>query len=219
MKECKPISTPITSSALDKDENGKLVDKKLYRGMIYLLLYLTASQPNIVFSVGMCARYQSNPKESHLKAIKRILRYVKGSKNLGLFYPKSKEFNLTAYTDADYGGCKIDRKSTSGICHFLGNSLVSWGSKKKNTIALSSTKDKYVAASLCCTQVLWIKHQLEDYGIHLDRIPIKCDDTSIIALSKNPVFHTRTKHIGIKYHFLRGPCSKRRNYFGICGHK
>ena len=132
------------------------------------MLYLTASRPDIIFSIDLCARYQADPKESHLKATKRILRYIKGSENLGLFYPKSKEFKLMAYTDDDYGGCKIDRKSTSGICYFLGNSLVTWASKKQNIVALFSTEAEYVAVSLCCTQVLWIKHQLEDYGINLE---------------------------------------------------
>ena len=156
----------------------------------------------------MCAMYQADPKESDLKATERILRYIKGSKNLGLFYPKSKTFELMAYTDADYGRCKIDRKSTSGICYFLGKSLVTWPSKKQNTIALSSTEVEYVAASLCCTQVFWIKHQLEDCSIHLERILIKCDNTSTIALSKNLVFHARTKHIKIKHHLLRDHVKK-----------
>ena len=108
MQDCKPISTPMSaSSIIDKDEKGKSVDQKLYRGIIGSLLYLTASRPDIVFSVGICARYQVDPKESHLKATKRILRYIKGYENLGLFYPKSKTFEFTAYTDADYGGCKL----------------------------------------------------------------------------------------------------------------
>ena len=210
MQDCKPIATPMcTSSSLNVDENGKAVDQKAYRGIIGSLLYLTASRPDIMFSVGMCARYQANPKESHLVASKRILRYIKGTSNLGLFYPKSENFDLIAYSDADYGGCKIDRKSTSGICHFLGRSLVSWGSKKQSTVDLSSTEAEYVAASSCCTQVLWIKHQLEDFGIMLSEVPIKCDNTSTIALSKNPVFHARTKHIDIKHHFLRDHVQKK----------
>ena len=105
-----------SSSNLNKDELSQVIDKKLYRGMIGSLLYLTASRPDIMFSVCLCGRFQSNLKESHLKAIKRILRYRKGSSNLELFYPKSNNFDLIAYTDADYDGYKIDRKSTSGSC-------------------------------------------------------------------------------------------------------
>ena len=117
--------------------------------MIGSLLYLTASRPDITFCMCFYARFQSDPEESHLKAVKRIFRYLKGSSNLELFYPKSNEFYLKAYTDTVYDGCKIDRKSTSGSCQFLGNSLVLWSSRKQNTIALSSTETEYVATGSC----------------------------------------------------------------------
>ena len=119
-----------TTVSLDKDENEKSVDQKLYRGMIGSLLYLTASRPDLMFSVCLCARYQSNPKESHLKSVKRILRYLKHTTKFGLSYCKACEFELLSYSDADFAGCKSDRKSTSGTCHFLGQSLVSWCCKK-----------------------------------------------------------------------------------------
>ena len=128
-------NTPMsTITSLDKDEAGKSVDQTLYRGMIGSLLYITASRPNIIFSVCICARFQSNPKESHLKAVKRIFRYLKHTSNFGLFYPKSSSLDLVSYSDADFAGCKADRKSTSGICHFLGHSLVLWCSKKQNSV-------------------------------------------------------------------------------------
>ncbi len=123
------------SIALDKDEAGKNVSDKLYRGMIGSLLYLTASRPDIAFSVGLCARFQSNPKESHLTAVKRIFRYLMGSTDLGIWYKKEQPFELVGYTDADFAGDKVERKSTSGHCQFLGESLVSWACKKQNTIA------------------------------------------------------------------------------------
>ncbi|XP_070014245.1 secreted RxLR effector protein 161-like [Nicotiana sylvestris] len=103
---------------------------KLYRGMIGSLLYLTASRPKIVFSIGLCARFQENPKESHLTAIKRILRYLKGTTDLCLSYPKGSNFNLVGYDDADYAGFLVDRKSASSMAHFLGSCLVSWATKK-----------------------------------------------------------------------------------------
>ena len=171
--------------------------------MIGSLLYLTASRPDIMFSVCLCARYQACPKESHLIAVKRILRYVHGTCNLGLWFPKHTSFNLVAYTDADFAGCRVDRKSTSGACHFLGQSLVSWASKKQNSVAISTAEAEYIAAGSCCAQVLWIKHQLEDYGITFDKVPIRCDNTSAINLTKNPVQHSRTKHIEIRHHFIR----------------
>ena len=131
MYDSKIAGTPMsTSIKLDNDEKGKSIDQTKYRGMIGLLLYLTASRPDIMFSVCMCATYQSNPKESHLSAVKRIFRYLVGTQNLGLFYSRGVAFYLISYSDADFVGCKLDRKSTSGTCHFLGNSLISWFSKK-----------------------------------------------------------------------------------------
>ncbi|KAI3715070.1 hypothetical protein L6452_22036 [Arctium lappa] len=115
---------------LDSDPSGKSVDVKTYKGMIGSLLYLTASRPDIMFATCLCARYQANPKESHLSAVKRIFRYLRGTPSLGLWYLKLSSFDLTTYTDADHAGCKLDRKSTSGCCQLLGNKLVSWSSKK-----------------------------------------------------------------------------------------
>jgi len=116
---------------------------------------------------------------------------------------------LIGYSDADYGGCKIDRKSTSGTCHLLGSSLVSWHSKKQACVALSTTEAEYIAAGNCCAQILWMKQQLEDYNIFLKHIPMKCDNTSAINLTKNPIMHSRTKHIEIRHHFLRDHINKR----------
>ena len=114
-----------TSTYLDKDENGKSIDESKYRGMIGSLLYLTANKPDIMFSVCMYARYQAQPKESYLTAVKRILKYLKGTINVGLWYPKGTSITLTRYSDSDFAGYKLDRKNTSGTCHLLGNSLIS----------------------------------------------------------------------------------------------
>src|ERR1043165_2821448 len=131
MNDSKSINTPMpTNGNLDKDEHGKSVDVKKYRGMIGSLLYLTASRHDIMFNVCMCARYQSNPKESHLKAVKRILRYLYGTSKYGLWYSKGSDCSLVGYSNFDFAGCKSDRKSTSGTCHLFSNSLVSWHSKK-----------------------------------------------------------------------------------------
>ena len=158
LQDSKSYDTHIPiSSKLSLDERGKDVEGKLYRVMIGSLLYLTASRPNIMFSVGLCARFQSNPKESHLKAVKRIFRYLNGTEDLCLWYPKGSNFNLMGYTDADYAGFNVDRKSTSGMAHFLGSCLISWGSKKQNSVALSTAESEYIAAALCCAQLLWIK--------------------------------------------------------------
>jgi len=125
--------------------------------MIGSLLYLTASRPDIVFAVGLCARFQTSPKESYLIVVKRIFRYLVGTTDLGLWYIKCSCFDLIAYCDADYAGDKIERKSTSGTCQFLGNALISWSCRKQNPIALSTTEVEYVSAANCCSHVLWVK--------------------------------------------------------------
>ena len=204
MDDLKPMPTPMSSSIkLDKDEDGKAVDITKYICMIRSLLYLTVSRLDIMFSVGVCARFQSNPKESHVSAVKRIFRYLSGTKNLGLWYPKGTHIDLLSYSDADWAGCTIDRKNTSGTCHFLGFALVSWFSKKQATVALSTAEAEYISAASCCAQVLWMMQTLKDLGLCYDHVPILCDNTSAINLSKNPILHSRTKHIEIRHHFLR----------------
>jgi hypothetical protein len=147
MKNGKPIKTPMgTNGHLNLDTGGKSVDQKVHRPMIGSLLYLCASRPDIIIFVCMCARFQANPKEVHLRVMKRIMRYLVCTPKFGLWYPKGSIFDLIGYSDADYAGCKIDRKSTSGTCQFLGRSLVSWASKKQNSVALSTAKAEYIAA-------------------------------------------------------------------------
>ena len=204
MENAKPIKTPMpTNGHLDLNEDGKAVDQKVYRSMIGSLLYLCASRPDIMLSVCMCARFQANPKECHLMAVKRILRYLVFTPNLGLWYPKGSSFDLLGYSDSDYAGCKVDRKSTTGTCQFLGRSLVAWSSKKQNSVALSTAEAEYVAAGACCAQLLWMRQTLSDFGCHFDAIPLFCDNESAIKLANNPVQHSRTKHIDIRHHFLR----------------
>ncbi|GKB68913.1 putative ribonuclease H-like domain-containing protein [Tanacetum coccineum] len=163
--DVKTASTPIeTQKPLLKDEDGKEVDVHLYRSMIGSLMYLTSSRLAIMFIVCACATYQVNPKVSHLYAVKRIFRYLKGQPKLGLWYPKDSPFDLVAYTECDYAGASLDRKSTTGGCQILGYRLISWQCKKQTVVANSTTEAEYVAASSCCGQVLWIQNQLLDYG-------------------------------------------------------
>ncbi|GJX35466.1 retrovirus-related pol polyprotein from transposon TNT 1-94 [Tanacetum coccineum] len=147
--------------------------------------------------------YQANPKESHLVAVKRIFKYLKGTPNLGLWYPKGLGFDLKTYSDSEYAGCNLDRKSTLGGCQILGGKLVCWSAKKQSSVVMSSAEAEYVATAGCCDQVIWIKSQLTDYDVLYDKVPIFCDNTSVIAISNNPFLHTRTKHIDIRYHFIR----------------
>ncbi|GJZ15395.1 putative ribonuclease H-like domain-containing protein [Tanacetum coccineum] len=164
--EVKTASTPIeTQKPLLKDEDGKEVDVHMYRSMIGSLMYLTSSRLDIMFAMCACARYQVNPKVSHLHAVKSIFRYLKGQPKLGLWYLKDSPFDFVAYTDNDYAGASLDRKSITRGCQFLGYRLISWQCKKQTVVANSITKAEYVAASNCCGQVLWIQNQLLDYGI------------------------------------------------------
>ena len=139
--------------------------------MIGSLLYLTASRPDIMYATCLCARFQADPREPHLTAVKRIFKYLKGTITLGLWYPRDSDFHLIGYSDADFAGCKIDRKSTSGSCQFLGDRLVSWYSKKQKSISTSTAEAEYIAAGSCCAQILWMKNQLLD--IYLFSVIIK----------------------------------------------
>ena len=141
-------------------KKGKKVEVKTYQDMIESLLYLTTSRPDIIFSVCLCARFQSYAKESYLFMVKRIFCYLSGTIVLSLWYPRGTYIDLTSYSDANFTGYKVDRKSTSGTSHFLRHSLVSWFSKKQNSIALSTTKAEYIANSSCCAQALWMKQTL-----------------------------------------------------------
>jgi hypothetical protein len=204
MKDAKPAKTPMgIDGHVDLNKGGKSVDQKAYQSMIGSLLYLCASRPDIMLSVCMCARFQSDPRECHLVAVKRILRYLVATPCFGVWYPKGSTFDLIGYSDSDCAGCKVDRKSTSGMCQFLGRSLVSWSSKKQTSIALSTAEVEYVAAGQCCAQLLWMRQTLRDFGYNLSKVPLLCDNESAIRMANNPIEHSRTKHIDIRHHFLR----------------
>nr|GEX42152.1 putative ribonuclease H-like domain-containing protein [Tanacetum cinerariifolium] len=166
MTDGKSASTLIdTENPLLKDPYGEDVDVHTYRSMIGSLMYLTLSRPDIMFAVYAYAHFQVTPKDLHLHAVKRIFRYLKSKPHLGLWYPKDSPFNLVAYSNIDYAGVSLDRKSTTGGCQFLGCRLISWQCKKQTVVANLSTEAKYVAAASCCAQVLWIQNQLLDYRI------------------------------------------------------
>nr|GEV63369.1 retrovirus-related Pol polyprotein from transposon TNT 1-94 [Tanacetum cinerariifolium] len=175
----KSASTLIdTEKPLLKDPDGEDVDVHTYRSMIGSLMYLTSSRPNIMFVVCACARFQVTPKASHLHAVKRIFRYLKGNPHLGLWYPKDSPLDLLAYSDSDYASASLDRKSTTGGCQFLRGRLISWQCKKQTVVATSFTKAEYVAAASCCAQVLWIQNQLLDYGYNFMHTIIYIDNSS-----------------------------------------
>ncbi|GKA38519.1 putative ribonuclease H-like domain-containing protein [Tanacetum coccineum] len=187
----KTTSTPIeTQKPLVKDEEAVDVDVHLYRSMIGSLMYLTTSRPDIMFAVCACSRFQVTPKTSHLNAMKRIFRYLKGRPKLGLWYPKESSFDLVAYLDSDYAGANLDRKSTTGGYQFLGKRLISWQCKKQTIVATSTTEAEYVAATHCYGQIF-------------------IENESTISIVKNPVYHSKTKHIEIRQHFIRDSYEKK----------
>ncbi|GJU62542.1 retrovirus-related pol polyprotein from transposon TNT 1-94 [Tanacetum coccineum] len=195
LETCDPVGTPIEiKDKLDLDQHGSPVDVTKYRSMIGTLMYLTSSRPDIV---------HAKPTEKHLKEVKRIFHYLRGTVNTGLWYTKDSGFELTGFSDVNYAGCKDTFKSTSGGAQFLGEKLVSWSSKKQDYTALSTAEAEYVSLSVCCAQVLWMRTQLTDYGFQFNKIPIYCDSKSAIAISCNPVQHSRTKHIAVRYHFIK----------------
>nr|GEW53308.1 retrovirus-related Pol polyprotein from transposon TNT 1-94 [Tanacetum cinerariifolium] len=151
----------------------------------------------------------AKPTEKHLTAVKRIFRLLKDTIHMGLWYPKDTGFELTAFSDLNHAGCLDSRKSTSGGIQFLGgDNLVSWSSKKQDCTSMFSVEAEYVSLSACCAQVLWMRTQLTDYGFHFDKIPMYCDSKAAIAISCNPVQHSRTKHIDVRYYFIKEKVEK-----------
>nr|GEV35599.1 hypothetical protein [Tanacetum cinerariifolium] len=203
-RDIRTAKTPMDrENPWGKDETKKDVELHLYRSMIRSLMHLIASKPDIIFVVCACARHQVTPKECHLHAVKRIFRYLKSNSKLGLWYPKESPFDLVAYSDSDYGGANQDRKSTTRGCQFLGRRLISWQCKKQTIMATSTTEAEYVAAASGCGQVLWIQNQLLDYEYNFLNTKIYMDNNSAICIVKNPVYHSKTKHIEIRHHFIR----------------
>nr|GEU30389.1 retrovirus-related Pol polyprotein from transposon TNT 1-94 [Tanacetum cinerariifolium] len=173
LEDSKPTKTPMsTEIKLTKDDEADSVDSSKYRGMIGSLLYLTASRPDITFSVCLCAHFQKNHKNTHLEAVKRIFRYIRGTSHLGLWYSKGTRIEIVVYADSDHAGDYVDRKSTSGVCTFMGCCLTSWFAKKQTALAISTTEAEYVSVRKACQQALWMKQALIDYGIRLDNVLI-----------------------------------------------
>ncbi|KAK9706501.1 hypothetical protein RND81_07G130100 [Saponaria officinalis] len=205
MRNCNPVNTPNEFGLkLNKDPGGTKVDSTLYKQIVGSLMYLTATRPDIMYSVSLISRYTEKPTHMHLSAAKRILRYLQGTKDFGLLYQTGQKPHLYGFTDSDYAGDEDDRRSTSGYAFMLGNGAVSWSSKKQPIVTLSSTEAEFVAATACACQAIWIRRILEELKFKQEgATTIFCDNISTIKLSKNHVLHGRSKHIDVKYHFLR----------------
>ena len=206
-KEAKSVSTPVDLNVKLQKENGvsRPVDTTSYQSIFGSLLYAAiTTRRDIAQAVGVVSKFCANPTQSHLTAAKRILRYLKGAGYFGLSYEKCADGNLIGYSDADWAGDVDDRHSTSGSVFLLAKGAVSWLSKKQATVALSTTEAEYVALSTATQEAIWLRRLFTDVGEPLEEpIVINEDNQGAIAMAKNPVGHARTKHIDIRYHFVR----------------
>uniref|UniRef100_A0A2N9HGM7 CCHC-type domain-containing protein n=1 Tax=Fagus sylvatica TaxID=28930 RepID=A0A2N9HGM7_FAGSY len=204
MTTCKPCSSPFVSpSKMASDLVELLPDPTPYRSLVGALQYLTFTRPDLSFAVNSLCQHMQSPTSAHMVAAKRVLRYVRGSLSHGLLFQPG-PMHLTVFTDADWAGNPVDRRSTTGFLVFLGNNLITWASKKQPTVSRSSTEAEYRSLAVGAAEVAWIRMLLRDLHVFLSECPlIWCDNTSAISLASNPVFHARTKHVEVDYHFVR----------------
>ncbi|KAG6509698.1 hypothetical protein ZIOFF_027698 [Zingiber officinale] len=205
MENAKSISTPMSlNEKLQKEDSTEGFDSKIYRSLVGSLIYLTHTRTDIVHSVSLLSRFMSNPSRTHFTAAKRVLRYLKGTQKVGLKYTKEHKDNLVGYVDSDWAGSLDDCRSTSGYLFCIGTKPISWSSKKQNTVALSSTEAEYFGANEATRKVVWLRRLLLELQQKMDEpATIFCDNQSAIAMTKNPVFHARSKHIELRRHFIR----------------
>ncbi|XP_058742208.1 uncharacterized mitochondrial protein AtMg00810-like [Vicia villosa] len=200
-----PVDTPLEVNVkYHRDEGDILPDPLKYRQLVGSLNYLTITRPDISFAVQQVSQFMHTPRHLHLNAVRRIIRYLKGTSNRGLFFPSNLSLTLLAYSDADWAGCPDTRRSVSGWCMFLGSALISWKSKKQARVSKSSTESEYRAMSTACSEIIWLRGLLAELGIPQGTpTPLYADNTSAIQLAANPVFHERSKHIEVDCHSIR----------------
>lgn len=202
---CNSSATPMEPRLkLSKVSSAPSIDATMYRSVVGSLRYLVNTRPDLSYSVGFISRFMENPTTEHLAAMKRVLRYVAGTLHFGCHYKRKKDPQLVGYTGSDLAGDIDTRKSTSGILFFLGDNTITWQSQKQKIVALSSCEAEYIAATTGACQGIWLARLLAELkGEEDSAVTLKIDNQSAIALSKNPVFHYRSKHIDIRYHFIR----------------
>ena len=203
MTNCKPASTPFSiSQKLQPSTDDMLPDPTQYRSLVGALQYATFTCPDITYAVNQVCQYMHKPNSTNLVAAKCILRYLQGILHLGIRF-QSGSSSLTTFTDSDWARDPYDRRSTTGITVFLGNNPITWVSKKQHTVSRSSTEAEYRALATGVAELAWLRQVLCDFGVYLPIAPTMwCDNTNAIALASNPVFHSRTKHIEVDYHFV-----------------
>ncbi|KAM0988950.1 hypothetical protein ACFX2A_013056 [Malus domestica] len=205
LKGCKSVATPlITNEKLCKMDGSESADECLYRRMVGSLLYLTATRPDIMYAASLLSRFMHNPTRIHMGTAKRVLRYISGTLDYGIKYEKGEKAILVGFCDSDWGGSEDDMRSTSGYAFTFGSGIFSWASVKQQSVVLSTAEAEYVSAAMATSQAIWLRFVLKDFGeMQVDASPLMCDNTSAIAMTKNPIFHQKTKHIKRKFHFIR----------------
>ncbi|XP_019199645.1 PREDICTED: uncharacterized protein LOC109193260 [Ipomoea nil] len=204
MTDCTSNATPMVLKEKENMSKQNGVDATYYRSIVGALQNLTFTRPDIQHAVNKVCQFFNSPTELHLKAVKRILRYLKGTQDYGLRFISKSPLSLYAFSYADWAGCPLTRRSTTSFCAFLGANCISWCSKKQPTVARSSSEAEYRSMASTTVELTWLTFLLRDIGIHLLHAPqLLCDNLSVLHMSINPLFHARTKHIDIDYHFVR----------------
>ncbi|XP_031105201.1 uncharacterized protein LOC116010077 [Ipomoea triloba] len=204
MTDYKPLATPIATSLPTSVSTEPYDDPTQYRSIAGALQYLTVTRPDLSFAVNLLCQHMHAPTTAHWEQLKRVLRYVKGTLSMGLCLRQSSSSDLHAFSYSDWAGCPTDRRSTSGYAVFLGTNLVSWVCRKQKTVARSSTEAEYKALADVCAEVIWILSLLREIGVSPLPVPkLWCDNLGATYMCANPIFHARTKHIEIDYHFVR----------------
>ena len=201
----KPSDTPMIPNVKLGLEDGELLeDPERYRRLVGKLNYLTITRPDIAFSVSVVSQFMNSPRTSHWNAVMHILSYLKKAPGRGILYKNSGHCRVKGFSDADWTGCPMDRRSTSGYCVFVGGNLVSWKSKKQAVVSRSSAESEYRAMAHTTSELVWISYLLHQLGIESSGVmQLWCDNRAAIHIATNPVFHERTKHVEVDCHFIR----------------
>ncbi|KAL8123001.1 hypothetical protein AgCh_011103 [Apium graveolens] len=205
MEGSNSVRNPIVpGSKLSKDEAGVKVDETYFKQIVGCLMYITTTRPYLTFVVSLIARFMAKPTEMHYQVAKRVLKYLKGTTNFGILYKRGEVGALVGFTDSDYAGDVDDRKSTSGYVFLINGVAVAWSSKKQPIVTLSTTEAEFIATASCACQAVWMRRILQELGfVQEGGTTIMCDNSSTIKLALNPVLHSRSKHIDVRFHFLR----------------